>query len=129
MQRSCAAELCSGVVQRSCAGGVVQRSCASGVVQGSFRCFAKLSSVVGSAGTCSPPAVLVVVVVRHRGGGASGYQLDTLLRLSDTKAPQHKETSLLHFLVKACTAQPGSPGLRHPQPSARLSFCCTPLYL
>jgi len=35
-----------------------------------------------------------------RDGNAAGYQLETLLRLGDTRAPQAPGTTLLHFLVQ-----------------------------
>lgn len=45
-----------------------------------------------------------------RGGQAAGYQLETLLRLGDTRAPSDPKTTLLHFLAAACGAATASSG-------------------
>ena len=48
-----------------------------------------------------------------RDGNAAGYQLETLLRLGDTRAPQAPGTTLLHFLVQVCVANREAALLEH----------------
>ena len=68
---------------------------------------AKRAACTAARGSRALPCILRAVLeignfLNHgsRDGNAAGYQLETLLRLGDTRAPQAPGTTLLHFLVQ-----------------------------